>query len=59
MPQYRVGHVQQVGAVEHLVAAHRGLELAGNAYRGVGIPQCIHSGQAAAARLAEALVPAR
>jgi protoporphyrinogen/coproporphyrinogen III oxidase len=52
MPQYRVGHVQQAGAIEHLAGVHRGLALAGNAYRGVGIPQCIRSGQDAAERLA-------
>ena len=52
MPQYRVGHVKQAGAIEHLASAHRGLALAGNAYRGVGIPQCIRSGQDAAERVA-------
>jgi oxygen-dependent protoporphyrinogen oxidase len=52
MPQYRVGHVQQAGAIEHLAGAHRGLALAGNAYRGVGIPQCIRSGEDAAEKLA-------
>ncbi len=51
MPQYHVGHVQRINEVDRLVAAHQGLELAGNAYRGVGIPQCIHSGQSAAERL--------
>jgi oxygen-dependent protoporphyrinogen oxidase len=56
MPQYRVGHVQHADAIEHMVGSHRGLELAGNAYRGVGIPQCIRSGQEAAARLAKSLV---
>ncbi len=56
MPQYHVGHLQVVGAIEHMTATHRGLELAGNAYHGVGIPQCIHSGRAAAERLAEELL---
>jgi len=52
MPQYHVGHVQLVDAVEKRVADLEGLELAGNAYRGVGIPQCVRSGDTAARRLA-------
>jgi oxygen-dependent protoporphyrinogen oxidase len=52
MPQYHVGHLARVDRIEQLMATHPGLELAGNAYRGVGIPQCIASGQAAAARIA-------
>jgi len=51
MPQYHVGHVQLVDAIEERVADIEGLELAGNAYRGVGIPQCVRSGDAAARRL--------
>jgi oxygen-dependent protoporphyrinogen oxidase len=53
MPQYHVGHVARVKTIEHCVAGHPGLELAGNAYRGVGIPQSIHSGRQAAERLAK------
>lgn len=53
MPQYHVGHVRLVAAIEERVAKHVGLELAGNAYHGVGIPQCIHSADTAAARLVE------
>jgi protoporphyrinogen/coproporphyrinogen III oxidase len=52
MPQYQVGHLQIVEAIEQRVNSHRGLELAGNSYRGVGIPQCIRSGRVAAERLA-------
>lgn len=48
MPQYHVGHVDRVGRIESALAAHAGLALAGAAYRGVGIPQVIASGQAAA-----------
>lgn len=53
MPQYHVGHLQLVSAIEERLARHPSLELAGNAYHGVGIPQCIHSGEAAAHRLAQ------
>lgn len=52
MPQYHVGHLARVARIEQFAANHPGLALAGNAYRGVGIPQCIASGQAAAERLA-------
>jgi oxygen-dependent protoporphyrinogen oxidase len=48
MPQYAVGHLQRVAAIETRVATIPGLALAGNAYRGVGIPQCIRSGELAA-----------
>lgn len=48
MPQYHVGHLDLVVQIEQLAAKHTGLALAGNAYRGVGIPQCIRSGEQAA-----------
>jgi oxygen-dependent protoporphyrinogen oxidase len=51
MPQYTVGHADRVATIQRLVASHRGLALAGAAYEGVGIPQVIASGQAAAASL--------
>jgi len=51
MPQYHLGHVSLVDRIEQLVEKHSGLELAGNAYRGVGIPQCVHSGESAAERI--------
>jgi oxygen-dependent protoporphyrinogen oxidase len=48
MPQYRVGHLTRVGAIERAVAALPGLALAGAAYKGVGIADCVRSGEAAA-----------
>jgi oxygen-dependent protoporphyrinogen oxidase len=51
MPQYHVGHLQRIARIEQLAARHPRLALAGNAYRGVGIPQCIASGESAAERL--------
>jgi oxygen-dependent protoporphyrinogen oxidase len=50
MPQYHVGHADRIARIESALARHPGLALAGAAYRGVGIPQVIASGQAAAAR---------
>ncbi len=52
MPQYHLGHLERVTAIEKRVETHRGLALAGNAYRGVGIPDCIHSGECGAERIA-------
>jgi oxygen-dependent protoporphyrinogen oxidase len=51
MPQYHVGHLELVERIEGAVTGLPGLELAGNAYRGVGIPACIHSGEQAAERV--------
>jgi protoporphyrinogen/coproporphyrinogen III oxidase len=53
MPQYHVGHLDRVARIEQLVAQHPTIALAGNAYRGVGIPQCVASGEAAATRIAD------
>lgn len=49
MPQYEVGHVGGVARLEAQLPRH--VALAGNGYRGVGIPDCIASGFAAAKRL--------
>jgi oxygen-dependent protoporphyrinogen oxidase len=54
MPQYRVGHLDRVAGIDGLIAESPGLAIAGNAYRGVGIPFCIRSGQQAARRVREA-----
>lgn len=48
MPQYDVGHLERVARIRACVARFPGLALAGNAYMGVGIPHCIHSGEEAA-----------
>ena len=48
MPQYHVGHVERVARIMEGAATIGGLALAGAAYTGVGIPQVIASGQAAA-----------
>jgi oxygen-dependent protoporphyrinogen oxidase len=50
MPQYLVGHLDRVAAIEARAARHPGVALAGAAYRGVGIPDCIRSGEEAAER---------
>lgn len=52
MPQYHVGHLERVKRIEERVAMLPGLFLAGNAYSGPGIPDCIRSGEAAADQIA-------
>ncbi|HEY2524483.1 MAG TPA: protoporphyrinogen oxidase, partial [Candidatus Binataceae bacterium] len=48
MPQYAVGHHRRVAEIERAAATLPGLELAGAALRGVGIPDCVLSGERAA-----------
>jgi len=55
MPQYHVGHAGRIEAIEQCAAALPGLHLAGGAYRGVGIADCVRSGEAAAERVFGAL----
>jgi len=51
MPQYHVGHRELVRDIETLCAAEPTLALAGNAFHGVGIPNCIKSGFDAAEKI--------
>jgi oxygen-dependent protoporphyrinogen oxidase len=51
MPQYHVGHLELIAQIESAQAKIPGLQLAGSAYYGVGIPDSIASGQTAADRV--------
>jgi oxygen-dependent protoporphyrinogen oxidase len=53
MPQYRVNHAQLVEKIEAGVARVPGVELAGGAYHGIGIGDCLREGAAAAERALE------
>jgi oxygen-dependent protoporphyrinogen oxidase len=53
MPQYHVGHAARAAAIEQAVSRHPGLRLVGGAYRGVGIADCVRSGEEAVERLLE------
>jgi oxygen-dependent protoporphyrinogen oxidase len=55
MAQYHLGHLQRVARIESLVSRLSGLVLAGNAYHGVGVPDCIRSGNEAAQALLDDL----
>jgi oxygen-dependent protoporphyrinogen oxidase len=51
MAQYTVGHEKRVARIEELVRTIPGLYLAGNAYHGIGIPDCVRMGQEAATQI--------
>ena len=53
MAQYAVGHQDRIKRINALVAELPGLKLAGNAYDGIGIPDCIRTGRKAAKELME------
>ncbi len=48
MPQYNLGHLDRVARIQAGISAVPGIEIAGNMFRGVGIPDCIASGEDAA-----------
>ena len=52
MAQYTVGHQERVARIEERLARIPGLHLAGNAYHGIGIPDCVRMGKQAAEQVA-------
>jgi oxygen-dependent protoporphyrinogen oxidase len=48
MAHYGVGHLERLDRIERLRQQLPGLALAGNGYRGIGVPDCVRSGQEAA-----------
>jgi protoporphyrinogen/coproporphyrinogen III oxidase len=55
MPQYTLGHLDRVASIRQQASRHSRLILAGNAFGGVGIPDCVRSGLDAASSLLLAL----
>jgi len=53
MPQYNLGHPETLKRIDAALEKHPGLALAGNGYRGIGIPDCIHSGELAVEKALE------
>lgn len=51
MPQYQLGHLQRLDKIQSQLQSYRGLYLAGSAYRGIGIPDCIRDGTETAERV--------
>ena len=52
MAQYTVGHAERLKEIESRAAGLPGFFLAGNAYTGIGIPDCIRMGRQAATKIA-------
>ncbi len=48
MPQYQVGHLHHVASIRSQLDTLPGLHLAGNAYNGIGVPDCVKSAEFAA-----------
>ena len=55
MPQYNLGHPERLERIENQLKHYPALALAGNAYQGIGIPDCIRSGELAAERILSSL----
>ncbi|MBE0475497.1 MAG: protoporphyrinogen oxidase [Coriobacteriia bacterium] len=51
MPQYTMGHLHRVSTLDERCAATAGLALAGGSYTGVGVPNCIESGEKAVSKV--------
>ncbi len=58
MAQYESGHLARVARIEKRVADITQLAIAGNAFHGIGVPDCVRSGQQAADKILGALVDA-
>jgi oxygen-dependent protoporphyrinogen oxidase len=55
MPQYNLGHLERVATIRRHLSKYSRLYLAGVAYDGVGIPDCIHAAEMTADSLMDAL----
>jgi len=55
IPQYLVGHSARLKRIEARLRAFPGIFLTGNAYRGVGINDCVHQAKETARRVVEFL----
>lgn len=55
MAQYNVGHIERINAIEQACRELPGLALAGNAYHGIGVPDCVRSGTDAVSSILQSL----
>ena len=51
MPRFALGHREEISGVMHRLSRHLGLALCGSAYHGIGIPDCVRSGDLAARKI--------
>ncbi len=55
LPQYTVGHLERMAKLKESLGNVNGLLISGSAYRGIGIPDCIHEGALAAEQVVKVL----
>jgi oxygen-dependent protoporphyrinogen oxidase len=53
IPQYNMGHLQRITAIEGALKKQKGLHLAGNYLRGIALNECVKSGIQAAEQIIE------
>jgi oxygen-dependent protoporphyrinogen oxidase len=59
LPQYETGHLKRVAQMERWIAGLPGLEIIGNSFHGIGVPDCIRSARLAVCKInSPALQPA-
>ena len=51
MPQYHIGHLQRLASLNRVLDGEPSLALCGNSFTGVGLPNCIHTGEEAAEKV--------
>ncbi len=56
MPQYHVGHEKRIQRIEAALQPYPTLALAGSAYHGVGIADCVRTGEEAAEKIIERIL---
>jgi oxygen-dependent protoporphyrinogen oxidase len=55
MAQYNVGHIERIQAIEQACRELPSLAMAGNAYNGIGVPDCVRTGTEAASSVLKSL----
>jgi len=55
MPQYETGHLERVAEMEKMLAGLPGVQVIGNSFYGIGIPDCIKSARQAVEKITSAV----
>jgi oxygen-dependent protoporphyrinogen oxidase len=59
MPQFQVGHRELLSKIDLALTQYDGLGLAGASYRGVGLPECVNSGELCAEKILRAFTQSK